>query len=101
MTTARYQDQGPGDTVPGRGFELVKLLEDRDGKLTLLELSDGRSVRAFNSAYGRDMGAEWEHTTLNISPTLVGEEIDLIWTSEVVQAVDPTTLAVLYHRANP
>ncbi|MET4684866.1 hypothetical protein [Brevundimonas faecalis] len=98
MKTARYQDQGPGDLVPGRGFELVNLLKARGGQLTLLVLTDGRTLRAFNSAYGRDMGDEWEHTTLNVSPDVNGEEIEFVWTSDVVRAIDPQTSAILYAR---
>ncbi|MBN9466714.1 hypothetical protein [Brevundimonas sp.] len=98
MSVARYQAQGPGDIVPGRGFELVNLLKARQGQLTLLELENGATFRAFNSAYGRDMGDEWEHTILNCSPTIDGEEIMLVRTSDVLRAIDPMTSAILYTR---
>lgn len=98
MNDARYQDQGPGELVPGRGFQLVNLLDARAGQLTLLELSNGSVLRAFNSAYGRDMGEEWEHTTLNISPDVPGEEITFLATNEVARAIDPDTSEILYAR---
>jgi hypothetical protein len=98
MPDARYQDQGPGEHLPGRGLQLVELLEARHGRLTLLELSDGSELRAFNSACGRDIGAEWEHTTLNISPAIPGEEIAFVSTSDVVRAIDPDTSKMLYLR---
>jgi hypothetical protein len=98
MAEARYQDQGPGEYVPGRGFQLVELLEARDGRLTLLELADGSILRAVNSASGRDMGAEWEHATLNISPAIPGEEIDFLSTADVARAIDPDTSEILYVR---
>ncbi|MDP1914018.1 hypothetical protein [Brevundimonas sp.] len=87
--------------LPGRGIELVELLESRDGCLTLLELADGRVVRAFNCAAGRDMGDAWEHMTLNISPDMAGEKIDFLRTSDVVHAVDPDTSDTLYIRTHP
>jgi len=98
MSAPRYQDQGPGGIIPGRGFELVSLLKARQGQLTLLELQNGATLHAFNSVYGRDMGDEWEHTTLNCSPTIDGEEIMLVWTSDVLRAIDPETSATLYIR---
>ncbi|WP_428156363.1 hypothetical protein [Brevundimonas sp.] len=101
MNVARHQDQGPGDIVPGRGFELVGLLKARQGQLTLLEMENGAIIRAFNSAYGRDMGAEWEHTTLNCSPEIEGEEIMFVWTSDVLRAIDPETSTILYTRTTP
>jgi hypothetical protein len=98
MAGARYQEQGPGEYVPGRGFQLVELLEARQGRLTLLELSDGSELRAFNSAAGRDIGAGWEHTTLNISPAMPGEEVALVSTKDVARAICPDTSEILYLR---
>ena len=101
MAEARYQEQGPGDYVPGRGFQLVELLETRHGRLTLLELSNGSGLRAFNSAAGRDIGAEWEHMTLNISPAMPGEEVAFVSTKDVARAIDPGTSEILYVRTQP
>ena len=97
----RYREQGEGPFQPGRGIDLIELLESRDGVLTLLELEDGRVLRAFNSCGSRDMGEEWEHTTLNISPFLDGEDSPFVLTGEVVRAIDPETSAVLYTRTYP
>jgi len=101
MTWTRYQEQGPGEYVPGRGFQLIELLEACHGRPTLLELSDGRILGAVNSASGRDIGAEWEHATLNISPDMPGEEIDFVSTGDVARAIDPDTSEILYARTQP
>lgn len=98
MDEAGYQPQGPGRLVPGRGDALVLLLERRGGLLTILEMSDGRRLRAFNVAAGRDMGDEWEHATLNISPEIPGEAIDFISVGDVSKAIDAETSAPLYVR---
>jgi hypothetical protein len=98
MQGGRYQEQGLGEMVPGRGIELVELLERRDGRLTLLELADGRTIRSFNIAAGRDLGDEWEHFTLNISPRIDGEDVDWLSTADVVAASDPDGSEPLYRR---
>ena len=98
MSEARYQEQVPGPLLPGRGYSLVRTLEARGGKLTLVELSDGRVLRAFNSAYGRDLGEEWEHATFNCSPALDGEAIEFVRTSTIVRLIDPVTGELLYQR---
>ena len=94
----RYQEQGEGAYVPGRGAALVKLLEARDGLLTLLVLEDGRVHRSFNVAAGRDIGAEWEHISTNISPCLDAEPSEFLLTGEIVEVVDPTNSSTLYRR---
>ena len=98
MEGARFQEQVPGPLLPGRGYALVQMLEARGGKLTLVELSDGQVIRAFNSAYGRDLGEEWEHTTFNCSPTVAGETVEFVQTSNIVRVVDPATDELLYQR---
>ena len=98
MGDARYQEQGPGDLVPGRGIELIELLESRGGQLTLLELANGTTYRSFNIAYGRDYGDEWGHFTLNISPRIDGEFVEWLSSGDVRAARDPETAEVLYRR---
>ena len=100
MPVGRYQEQGFGEMVPGSGIELVELLERRDGRLTLLELADGRTIRSFNIAAGRDLGDEWEHFTLNISPRIEGEDVDWLSTADVLTARDPDESKLLYRRTD-
>jgi hypothetical protein len=97
MSSARHQDQGPGEALPGRGFELVKRLEVRAGLLALLELEGGEAPPAFNIAWGRDVGAEWEHGT-PVSPEIAGAEIAFLTTDEVVHAIAPCTTDLHYVR---
>ena len=96
MTDERYQEQGEGVFVPGRGAALVKLLEARDGLLTLLVLADGRTHRSFNVAAGRDIGAVWEHISTNVSPDVEGETSEFMFTGEIVEVIDPATSETLY-----
>ncbi|MGH6964055.1 MAG: hypothetical protein ACREE0_06200 [Phenylobacterium sp.] len=84
--------------TPGNGAALVALLEARDGTATILVLQDGQRVLALNCAWGRDIGADWEHLTVNVSPSVDGVDIEFLSTAEVVGALDPDTGAVLYRR---
>jgi hypothetical protein len=74
--------------LPGKGRRLVRLLAGRRGRPTLLRLTDGREVTAFNSVWGRDWGAEWEHLTLNLSPRVAGAEVRTVSAEQVVEARD-------------
>jgi hypothetical protein len=96
--SSRYLPQGPGAILPGRGIDIVELLESRDGQLTLVHLADGRVLDAFDCAAGRDMGAEWEHVTLNASPGTADRPIHLVVTSDIVRLVDPANQTLLYQR---
>ncbi len=96
--SSRYLPQGPGAILPGRGIEIVELLESRDGQLTLVHLADGRVLEAFDCAAGRDMGSEWEHVTLNASLPNDSRPLHFVVTSDVVRLVDPVNQALLFQR---
>jgi hypothetical protein len=89
----RYQDQGEGEIVPGRGIDIVEILLVRRTLATHLELRSGERAAATNASYGRDIGDEWEH--------ILYEEHGktyFLMTSEVRRLVDPESGAVLYER---
>jgi hypothetical protein len=73
------------------------LLQRRCGEWSLVELRDGRRLRVFDIAWGRDMGDEIDHITTNISPGPPGEHgIDFFFTSEVARIEDEATGKVLF-----
>ena len=89
-------DDAPSEEVrpmprPGRGAQIVKLLNARDGKPTLVALEDGSEVTVWDIAWGRDDGEDWEHVTTNSSPGGEGRAIDFFLTSEVVSIRDAET----------
>ncbi|HWU14784.1 MAG TPA: hypothetical protein VN157_12325 [Caulobacter sp.] len=98
MTSPRYLPQGPGAIVPGLGIGIVELLEARDGLKTLIELEDGQTIEAHDSAAGRDMGDEWEHVTFNASPSAEERDVHFVMTSEILRIIDPINGATLYER---
>src|SRR5436190_23472382 len=54
--------------TPGLGARIVEILERRTGVETTVGMATGETYAVFNVAWGRDMGAAWEHVTTNISP---------------------------------
>ena len=98
MKSPRHLPQGPGAIVPGFGIEIVELLEARNGLMTLVEMANGQTIEAYDSAAGRDMGEDWEHVTLNASPPIDGRDIHFVMTSDIIRILDPTNGATLYER---
>ena len=78
--------------TPQQGEAVTSILRARCGQWTLVQLLDGQQFRVFDIAWGRDMGADFDHVTTNISPGPAGEhDIDFFHTSEVVSVTDPST----------
>ena len=77
---ARTYEPGPPDE---RDLEVLAALQDRDGRLTEVELIDGRRLRVWNIAWGYDQGDSHAHVTTNISPAIDGEAVDFFFTREV------------------
>ena len=87
--------QGWGEIKEGLGAPIRKLLEARNGKLTLLRMANGKELEIFDVAWGRDTGDLWEHVTANISPSVGGRPVHFLIMSDVEAAIDPTTREVL------
>lgn len=98
MDSSRCLPQGLGAFVPGLGIEVVELLETRNGLKTLIELMDGQTIEAWDSAAGRDMGEDWEHVYFNASPQVRERDVHFVMTSEIVRILDPISGAMLYER---
>jgi len=52
-------------------------------------LSNERALSVFNIAWGDDLGDDFEHVTTNISPKRNGATVDIFFTDEVNDVVDP------------
>lgn len=67
-----------------RDLEVLDALQDRDGRLTEVELIDGRLLKVWNIAWGYDEGDSYAHVTTNISPSVEGAGVDAFFTHEVM-----------------
>jgi hypothetical protein len=87
-------------TTPDEGNAILRILRERCGKWTVAELHDGRCCRVFDIAWGRDIAAEFDHITTNISPGPGGNPIiDFFHTSDVALLRDEETGATLFGHA--
>ena len=96
--SSRYQPQGWGPFVPGRGVVAVEVLASRTGVHTVVELANGLHLDVYQSSGSRDFGEEWEHVYLYGAPPN-DEETHFVMTSDILRIVDPITLVALYDRA--
>jgi hypothetical protein len=83
--------------TPANGEKILSILKQRSGRWTMVELSDGRTLRVFDIAWGRDIGADFDHITTNISPGPQGEhDTDFFHTFEVAVVRDAATKEQLF-----
>jgi hypothetical protein len=75
---------------------VVPALRERNGQLTDVLLSGGRTVSVYNIAWGQDLGDDFEHVTTNISPGIGGATVDMFFTDEIEKVVAPETGAVIW-----
>jgi len=88
-----------GDPVTaGLGARIVEILERRTGIETTVKMATGETYAVLNVAWGRDMGAAWEHVTTNISPEVEGASLDFFLTDDVVRLEDPRTGETLWKK---
>lgn len=74
--------------TPEQGATALSILLARNGRLTLVTLSENRESQVLNVAWGRDFGADFDHVTTNISPAVRGLSVDFFHTSEIVKLCD-------------
>ena len=80
---------------------MCHLLKERCQLLTLVELCDGRRLEVCNIVWGRDIEADYDHITTNISPGPKAEHtIDFFLTSDVRRVFDGLTGKVLLEDTN-
>ncbi len=76
-----------------------RILQERCGKWTLVELNANRCLRVFDIAWGRDTGNRFDHITTNISPgPIEPHSIDFFYTSEITRITVPETAEILFVR---
>lgn len=78
--------------------ELVStILQQRCGAITEVLLSGNRVIAVHNVAWGRDMGASFDHFTSNISPPPSQfHTVDFFYANEVIRLVAKETGHVLF-----
>ena len=74
---------------PAADTRLIKLLRERDGRPTVVELHDSRRLTVINIAWGYNMGDTHAHVTTNCSPSVADEPSDVFLTDEVQRVIDP------------
>ena len=70
---------------------IIRLLRERDGRLTEVLLRDERRLRVLNVALGYDAGEAFAKVTANISPSGQGEGVDMFCTEDIVDLWDHET----------
>ena len=90
MTT----DYEPGQSDP-RDRAILDVLQQRDGRLSEVELKDSKVCQVWNIAWGYDAGDSWAHITTNISPEVAGREIDFFFTHDVHTVRAPESAELL------
>lgn len=84
--------------TPGKGADLLRVLLGRVGVPTTLCLENGATATTRNCAWGRDVGDDWEHLSLNISPAMRPTKFGLLSARDVVRVIDPASGDVIYRR---
>ena len=60
-----------GDTPPGLGASLIRVLEARVGQPTIVKMADGTELTVIDgSGWGRAYGHVWDHITAKLEPGL-------------------------------
>lgn len=73
------------------------ILQTHAGRWATVLLTEERSIRVLNVAWGRDMGARHDHITTNISPEpKEPHTIDFFLTAEVLRISDEESGEILF-----
>jgi plasmid maintenance system antidote protein VapI len=82
--------KGPKDTA------ILELLQLRTGVPTLARMKNGSSLMIWNIMWSYFIGDEYAFITTNSKPVIEGENIDICFTSEIAELIDPATGNNLY-----
>ena len=63
--------------------DLIDLLNERDGRASVVVLANGNRLTVFNIAWGYDMGDYHAHVITNISTDVPGQSVDFFRTEAV------------------
>lgn len=86
------EPQDIGEVKEGLGAPLLRVLEDRVGRLTIVRMVNGdEHLVVDGTGWGRDIGDMWEHVTV------VGPDsgVQFFYMSDVACLIDPDTGSVL------
>lgn len=67
--------------------DLIDLLNERDGRASVVVMADGSAITVINIAWGYDMGEDHAHITTNVSPDMPGQSIDFFRTENVARVL--------------
>jgi hypothetical protein len=94
----RMRPQGTPFVMPPQpepvDADLIDLLNERDGRASVVVLADGNQLTVFNIAWGYDMGEDHAHITTNVSPDVPGQSIDFFRTEDVIRVLSEDGTAV-------
>ncbi|MFO1014364.1 MAG: hypothetical protein U1E50_11440 [Caulobacteraceae bacterium] len=82
--------------TPVQGEQIIELLRAHDGHRLTVVLADGQELAVTNIAWARDLGADYDHVTTNVSPDVQDAAIDFFLTCDVRSIHDPATNAALF-----
>lgn len=83
----QVQSFDPKEQPPPLDRELIDLLDERDGRVSIVVLDDGRQLQVLDIAWGYDWGDEYAHVLANISPEANGMSLEFFYTSRVVAVI--------------
>lgn len=92
----------PGPPDPW-DIRVLDILRARDGQLSIVELTDGTSLRVWNIAWGYDAGDSCAHVSSNMSPGAPeGDDFDFFFTSDVaaIRSAPPASQLLLLRSAD-
>ena len=95
----RVEPAGWGEVTPGLGAPLIRILEARAGKATIVEMADGRELIVYDGrAWGRDYGQVWDHVTARLTPLDAKPEWAWFILSDVEALLEPDARGELFRR---
>jgi len=87
--------QDIGELKEGLGAPLLRVLEERIGRPTIVRMANGDEHLVFDgTGWGRDLGDMWEHVTARVGPDS-GSGMRFFYLSDVTSLIDPDTGSVL------
>jgi plasmid maintenance system antidote protein VapI len=93
---AGQQQQNPARKKGRRDTALLELLQLRTGMPTIARMKDGSSLTIWNFMWSYFFGDEYAYITTNSKPVIEGENIDICFTSDIAELIDPATGNNLY-----
>jgi antitoxin component HigA of HigAB toxin-antitoxin module len=97
-TGSRPQKDPPPKKGP-RDSAILELLQSRTGMPTIARKKNGSSITIWNIMWSYFIGSDYAHISTNIKPAIEGEKIDIFFTSDIEELIDPATGDSIGHGA--